>query len=109
MCALRRRKNLRLNAEGKIIPSALELAVIPGRCEASNPESRDSGSGPSDHPGLTVREPRISMESRRQPHDLTVGDIDTVVRPGLAGPASACPAAHPGPRRAARRPLDERL
>ena len=28
--------------------------VIPGRCEASNPESRDSGSGPSDHPGMTV-------------------------------------------------------
>jgi hypothetical protein len=28
--------------------------VIPGRCEASNPESRDSGSGPADHPGMTV-------------------------------------------------------
>jgi hypothetical protein len=28
--------------------------VIPGRCEASNPESRDSGSGPSDHPGMTT-------------------------------------------------------
>jgi hypothetical protein len=27
--------------------------VIPGRCEASNPESRDSESGPSDHPGMT--------------------------------------------------------
>src|SRR5258705_7001654 len=27
--------------------------VIPGRCEASNPESRDSGSGPSDLPGMT--------------------------------------------------------
>src|ERR1700720_763 len=27
--------------------------VIPGRCEASNPESRDSGCGPSDHPGMT--------------------------------------------------------
>src|SRR5690348_17648034 len=30
-------------------------AVIPGRCEASNPESRDSGSGPSDHPGMTEK------------------------------------------------------
>src|SRR5580704_19325189 len=29
------------------------MNVIPGRCEASNPESRDSGSGPSDHPGMT--------------------------------------------------------
>ena len=29
-------------------------SVIPGRCEASNPESRDSGSGPSDHPGMTA-------------------------------------------------------
>src|SRR5580692_2304083 len=28
-------------------------AVIPGRCVAPNPESRDSGSGPSDHPGMT--------------------------------------------------------
>jgi hypothetical protein len=32
---------------------SLEVIVIPGRCEASNPESRDSGSGPSDHPGMT--------------------------------------------------------
>src|ERR1700755_791786 len=36
-------------------------AVIPGRCAASNygaqlrtRESRDSGSGPSDHPGMTT-------------------------------------------------------
>src|SRR5262245_24815707 len=29
------------------------MLVIPGRCVASNPESRDSGSGPSDHPGMT--------------------------------------------------------
>src|SRR3984957_6198444 len=29
-------------------------SVIPGRCEAPNPESRDSGSGPSDHPGMTM-------------------------------------------------------
>src|SRR5258705_13212031 len=29
------------------------LTVIPGGCEASNPESRDSGSGPSDNPGMT--------------------------------------------------------
>src|ERR1700687_4250308 len=27
--------------------------VIPGRCEASNPESRDSGSGATHHPGMT--------------------------------------------------------
>jgi glycosyltransferase involved in cell wall biosynthesis len=30
-----------------------QLPVIPGRCQASNPESRDSGSGPADHPGMT--------------------------------------------------------
>src|SRR6476646_5702789 len=30
--------------------------VVPGRREAANPESRDSGSGPSDHPGMTARE-----------------------------------------------------
>src|SRR5579871_3974212 len=29
------------------------MFVIPGRCEASNPGSRDSGSGPADHPGMT--------------------------------------------------------
>src|SRR6202022_4246070 len=34
-------------------PRNNESFVIPGRCEASNPESRDSGSGPSDHPGMT--------------------------------------------------------
>ena len=28
-------------------------SVIPGRCAASNPESRDSGSGPAGHPGMT--------------------------------------------------------
>src|ERR1700694_1417546 len=27
--------------------------VIPGRIEDANPESRDSGSGPADHPGMT--------------------------------------------------------
>jgi hypothetical protein len=27
--------------------------VIPGRCKASNPESRDSGSGATHHPGMT--------------------------------------------------------
>jgi hypothetical protein len=32
--------------------------VIPGRCGASNPESRDSGAGPSDHPGMTGTAPR---------------------------------------------------
>src|SRR5258708_15708162 len=30
-------------------------SVIPGRCKASSPESRDSGSGPSDHPGMTTQ------------------------------------------------------
>jgi hypothetical protein len=31
------------------------FAVIPGRCAASSPESRDSGFGPSDRPGMTVK------------------------------------------------------
>src|SRR4051794_28147939 len=35
-------------------------AVIPGR--EANPESRDSGSGPSDHPGMTVELPRIAPQ-----------------------------------------------
>ncbi len=44
----------------------LRDAVIPGRCKASNPESRDSGSGPSDHPGMTEDGSRPSTASRRQ-------------------------------------------
>src|SRR5450631_3931365 len=57
---------------GRNVPRGREVmfgigadTVIPGRCQrvrakrgpmtgsASNPESRDSGSGPSDHPGMT--------------------------------------------------------
>jgi len=30
----------------------LDCTVIPGRVEDASPESRDSGSGPSDHPGM---------------------------------------------------------
>jgi hypothetical protein len=37
----------RVNVAAKII------IAIPGRIEDANPESRDSGSGPSDHPGMT--------------------------------------------------------
>src|SRR5688572_31981708 len=36
-------------------------AVIPGRCAASNPESRGSGSGPSDHPGTTDKKLKGSV------------------------------------------------
>jgi hypothetical protein len=32
----------------------LQDNVIPGRVEDANPESRDSGSSPSDHPGMTI-------------------------------------------------------
>src|SRR5260370_28206179 len=46
--------------------------VIPGRCEASNPESRDSGSGPSDHPGMTW------------PGSLALPDLEHAVRHGDA-------------------------
>jgi predicted PurR-regulated permease PerM len=35
------------------VENSRSAAVIPGRSAASNPESRDSGSGPSDHPGMT--------------------------------------------------------
>jgi uncharacterized membrane protein YfcA len=34
--------------------------VIPGRIEDANPESRDSGSGPSDHPGMTTEKMRLN-------------------------------------------------
>src|SRR6202171_6359753 len=51
-------------------------SVIPGRCQrvrarrgpmtgsASNPESRDSGSGPADHPGMTVSGLRTLSSAR---------------------------------------------
>src|ERR1700680_2728277 len=40
-----------------VIPGAVPSAVIPGRIEDANLESRDSGSGPSDHPGMTAQAP----------------------------------------------------
>jgi DNA helicase-2/ATP-dependent DNA helicase PcrA len=38
-----------------VIPGLTDSAVIPGRIEDANPESKDSGSGPSDHPGMTAQ------------------------------------------------------
>ena len=35
-------------------PGGLEIVVIPGRCEAPNPESRDSGFDASHRPGMTA-------------------------------------------------------
>src|SRR5581483_464575 len=42
-----------LSDQGQRSCWSLSTPVIPGRCEASSPESRDSGSGPSNHPGMT--------------------------------------------------------
>src|SRR6201992_62241 len=48
------------------------ITVIPGRCAASNPESRGSGSGPSDRPGTTARgRPTLSFVER---HGLWSGE-----------------------------------
>src|ERR1700674_766056 len=47
--------------------------------------------------------------AHRQPHDLTVDTIETVIGTGLAGIALAGSGAHAGGPRAAGRPLDERL
>src|SRR3954464_5977583 len=62
----------------------LGLIVIPGRCEASNPESRDSGSGanaPSRNDGVTLAMTRVSVGS------LGVADqrrlLDVVLRKDL--------------------------
>src|SRR6266581_3710264 len=60
-------------------------AVIPGRCEASNPESRDSGSGanaPSRNDGPTTgalrlqpsQLPRISERERRHSPGVLIED-----------------------------------
>src|ERR1700688_2333069 len=52
--------------------------VIPGRCAASNPEPRDSGSGPSDHPGMTGEVELLRLQLQR-------GRIDAVAQAGRAG------------------------
>src|SRR6202007_286366 len=45
--------------------------VIPGRCAASNPESRDSGSGPSDHSGMTPNlRPVVAVD-----RDIFLGEV----------------------------------
>jgi hypothetical protein len=64
-------------------------AVIPGRCEASNPESRDSGSGPSDHPGMT--ESQLSVASLlTKPRVWRASIPDTTSRPrGAMRPSRA--------------------
>jgi hypothetical protein len=57
---IRERAKARAKDKGQqLMATALKIIsknhlVIPGRCGASNPESRDSGSGPSDHPGMTT-------------------------------------------------------
>src|SRR6185312_1988844 len=60
--------------------------VIPGRCKASNPESRDSGSGPSDHPGMTT------LNLCRRLHDAADGyyrNRSLQQQPGGNGPMSS--------------------
>src|SRR5258708_38942810 len=49
------------------------LVVIPGRCEASNPESRDSGSGPSDHPGMTTTSSLLRLVDREHLQRRRIG------------------------------------
>jgi hypothetical protein len=50
--------------------------VIPGRCEASNPESRDSGSGPADHPGMTVSGLHVIASEAKQSILSLCGEMD---------------------------------
>ena len=51
---LRPRTEVESNNEAGAARELRLTVVIPGRCGASNPKSRNSGSGPSDHPGMTV-------------------------------------------------------
>jgi hypothetical protein len=46
------------------------MNVIPGRCGASNPESRDSGLVLSDHPGMTIPNRSNLLEA-----DMTETDV----------------------------------
>src|ERR1700759_5683010 len=51
--------------------------VIPGWSEGPDPESRDSGSGPSDHPGMTLQQ--LAHRHGRVGH--TVGEAPFIVVP----------------------------
>src|SRR5450432_371426 len=84
------------------------ITVIPGRCQrvrakrgpmtgsASNPESRDSGSGPADHPGMTAsgftRCLKIEIDSNSSganaPHDAPTRWPDDVKN---LNPPARCP------------------
>src|SRR6202035_3662759 len=55
------------------------MAVIPGRCEASNPESRDSGSGPSDHPGMTIPRSQHLLDPVVRIGGAAVLDVDQLL------------------------------
>jgi len=64
--------------------------VIPGRCQrvrakrgpmASNPESRDSGSGPADHPGMTVSGLHVIASEAKQSILSLCGEMDCFAEP----------------------------
>ena len=65
-------------------------------------------------PGMTVQTQAIccsagSMEPRRNPYNLTIEAVESVMAPGLTRVAFIEPAAHPDRPGAAGRPLDERF
>jgi DNA helicase-2/ATP-dependent DNA helicase PcrA len=60
-------------ALSSIIPGHSNSTVIPGQAEGANPESGDSGSGPSHHPGMTVQD----ITAQSPPKNICcVGDDD---------------------------------
>jgi DNA helicase-2/ATP-dependent DNA helicase PcrA len=67
---------LRLLSQAPSKPGAPLAPVIPGRIEDANPESRDSGSGPSDHPGMTTQNPAPLSPSSPPKNICCVGDDD---------------------------------
>jgi hypothetical protein len=95
--------SLRANGSGECAPDdRLQKnpdAVIPGRCEASNPESRDSGSGPSDHPGMTAS--RLPLSSHPDIPSRSRGALRPscafIFRPREGVGNVGCPL-HPRPR-----------
>jgi DNA helicase II / ATP-dependent DNA helicase PcrA len=64
---------LRLLSQAPSKPGASLSPVIPGHAEGVNPESKDSGSGPSDHPGMTAQ----NLTAQSPPKNICcVGDDD---------------------------------
>src|SRR5215468_9526074 len=57
--------------------------VIPGRCEASNPESRDSGLGSTSRPGTTIAESPPGVAGPGADHAFLAAELIALLGRGV--------------------------